>query len=137
MLNSLLVGALTLLIIGTVYLLDGIIPWLPPANKLATIFKYLCLAGGVLCGAWLEANFFAENIRQYTSMASLFQAAGVRFDDYFNWLAQAGKDQRETVGKQVIANTQSLIVAVGREALSENAEWLITHRTRPIEPVSV
>jgi len=28
-------------------------------------------------------------------------------------------------------------VAVGREALSENAERLITHPTRPLEPVSV
>jgi hypothetical protein len=39
--------------------------------------------------------------------------------------------------KQVVANIQSRIVAVGREALSENAERLITHRTRPLEPVSV
>ena len=29
-----------------------------------------------------------------------------------------------------MANIQSGIVAVGREALSENAEWLITYRTR-------
>jgi hypothetical protein len=36
-----------------------------------------------------------------------------------------------------VANIQSGIVAVGREARSENAKWLITHRTRPIEPVSV
>ena len=39
-------------------------------------FKYLALAGGVLCGAWVEVNFFAEHIRRYASMASLFQAAG-------------------------------------------------------------
>jgi hypothetical protein len=39
--------------------------------------------------------------------------------------------------KQVVANIQSRIVTVGREALSENAEWLITYRTRPLEPVSV
>ncbi|HEX7194467.1 MAG TPA: hypothetical protein VF207_05820 [Chthoniobacterales bacterium] len=136
-LNSLLVGALTLLIVGTAYLLEGIVPWLPPANKVATIFKYLALAGGALCGAWVEANFFAENIRQYASMAALFQAAGLRFDDYFDWPAQAGMDQKEAIEKQVVANIQSLIVAVGREALSENAEWLITHRLRPLEPVSV
>jgi hypothetical protein len=136
-LNTLLVGALTLIIVGTVYLIDRVVPWLPPANKLAGIFKYLALAGGVLCGAWMEVNFFAENIRRYASMAALFQAAGLRFDDYFNWPEQAGTDQKETVEKQVVANIQSLIVAVGREALSENAEWLITHRARPLEPVSV
>jgi hypothetical protein len=137
MLNSLLSGALVLLVVGTVYLLEGVVPWLPSAYKLGSIAKYLALAGGVLCGAWVEANFFAEHIRHYASMASLFQAAGVRFDEYFNWPEQASEDQKEAVEKQVIANIQSLIVAVGREALSENAEWLITHRARPLEPVSV
>jgi hypothetical protein len=136
-LNGLLVGALCLVVIGTVYLLEGVASWLPSAYKLGSIFKYLALAGGVLCGAWMEVNYFAEHIRHYASMASLFQAAGLRFDDYFNWAEQAGKDRQEAVEKQVIANIQALIVAVGREALSENAEWLITHRARPLEPVSV
>jgi hypothetical protein len=85
----------------------------------------------------VEVNFFAEHIRHYASMASLFQAAGLRLDDYSNWAEQAGKERQEVVEKQIVANIQALIVAVGREALSENAEWLITHRARPLEPVSV
>lgn len=136
-LTSLLVGALALLTIGTVYLLEGCVPWLPPAYKLGSIFKYLALAGGVLCGAWVEVNFFAEHIRHYASMASLFHAAGLRFDEYFNWPERAAKDQQEAVAKQIVQHLQSLVVAVGREALSENAEWLITHRARPLEPVTV
>jgi hypothetical protein len=136
-LTSLLVAAFALLTIGTVYLLEGFVPWLPPAYKLGSIFKYLALAGGVLCGAWVEVSFFAEHIRHYASMASLFQAAGLRLDDYFNWPEQAAKDQKEAIERQMISQIQSLIVAVGREALSENAEWLITHRARPLEPVSV
>jgi hypothetical protein len=136
-LNGLMIGALSLSAIGAVYLLEGAVPWLPSAYKLGSIFKYLALAGGVLCGAWVEVNFFAEHIRQYASMASLFQAAGLRFDDYLNWTEQAGKDRQEGLEKQAVANMQALIVAVGREALSENAEWFITHRTRPLEPVSV
>jgi len=70
-------------------------------------------------------------------MASLFLAAGLRFDDCFKWFEQSGEASQEGIGKQAVANIQSLIVAVDREALSENAEWLITHRTRPLEPVSV
>ena len=136
-LKGLLVGALSLVVIGTVYLLHRVVPWLPSAYKLGSIFKYLALAGGVLCGAWVEVNFFAEHIRHYASMASLFQAAGLRLDDYSNWAEQAGKERQEVVEKQIVANIQALIVAVGREALSENAEWLITHRARPLEPVSV
>jgi hypothetical protein len=136
-LNSLLSGALVLLIVGIVYLLEGVVPWLPSAYKFGSIVKYLALAGGVLCGAWVEVNFFGEHIRHYASMASLFQAAGLRFDEYLNSPEQVSKDQKEAVEKQVIANIQSLIAAVGREALSENAEWLVTHRARPLEPVSV
>jgi hypothetical protein len=136
-LNALLVGALCLIAVGTVYLLEGVVPWLPSAYKLGSILKYLALAGGVLCGAWVEVNFFAEHIRHYASMASLYQTAGLRFDDYCNWAEQSDKDRQEGVEKEVVANIQSLIVAVGREALSENAEWLITHRARPLEPVSV
>jgi hypothetical protein len=135
--NALLVVALALLTVGTVYLLEGFVPWVPSAYKLGSIFKYLVLASGVLCGAWVEVNFFAEHIRHYASMASLFQAAGLRFDDCFNWFEQVGEASNERIGKWAVANIQSLIVAVGREALSENAEWLITHRARPLEPVSV
>jgi hypothetical protein len=136
-LNVLMIGALSLVVIGTVYLLKGVVPWLPSPYKLGSIFKYLALAGGVLCGAWMELSFFAEHIRQYASMASLFQAAGLRFDDYLNWTEQSGKGRQDGVEKQAVANIQALIVAVGREALSENAEWFVTHRTRPLEPVSV
>jgi hypothetical protein len=87
------VVALTSLIIGTVYLVDGLAPWLPPAKKLGSIFKYLAFADAVLCGAWGEVNFFAENIRRYASMASLIQAAGMRFDDYLNWSEQEVGDR--------------------------------------------
>jgi hypothetical protein len=85
----------------------------------------------------VEVNFFAENIRRYASMASLFQAAGLRFDDYLNWSERASGEQKEAAQKQAVASIQSLIVAVGGEALSENADWLITHRARPLEPVNV
>jgi hypothetical protein len=61
----------------------------------------------------------------------------LRFDEYFNWPERAAKDQQEAVAKQIVQHLQSLVVAVGREALSENAEWLITHRARPLEPVTV
>ena len=136
-LSSLLVVALTSLILGVVYLFGGLAPWLPPGKNLGSIFKYLAFAGGVLCGAWVEVNFFAENIRRYASMASLFQAAGLRFDDYLDWSEQGSEEQKEAAQKQAVASIQALIVEVGREALSENADWLIIHRARPLEPVSV
>ncbi|MBV9490220.1 MAG: hypothetical protein JO069_10915 [Verrucomicrobia bacterium] len=134
--NALQVAALSLFTVGTVYVLGGIVPWLPPARNLGSIFKNLALAGGVLCGAWVEVNFFEENLRRYASMASLFQAACLRFNDYFSLPARVHPDQKAAAERQALANLQALLVAVGSEALSENAEWLITHRTRPLEPVS-
>jgi hypothetical protein len=134
--NGLRVVALSLFTLGTVYLLGGIVPWLPSARNLGSILKNLALTGGVLCGAWMEVNFFEENLRRYASMASLFQAAGLRFDNYFNSPERVHPDQKAAAQRQALANIQALLVAVGSEALSENAEWLITHRVRPLEPVS-
>jgi hypothetical protein len=137
LINVLLVAAFTLILIGTIYLLEGVVPVLPSANKLGSIFKYLTLAGGVLCGAWVEVNFFAEHARHYGSMASLFQAAGQRFDDCIAWSEKTEGVSNEAARKRIIDSLRSLIIAVGREALSENADWLIMHRSRPLEPVSV
>jgi hypothetical protein len=44
---------------------------------------------------------------------------------------------RKKAAENRLSPTSPLIVAVGREAESENAEWLTTHRTRPLEPVCV
>ena len=136
MINGLWVAALCLFTLGMIYLLGGIVPWLPPARDLGSILKNLALTGGVLCGAWMQVNFFEENLRRYASMAALFQAAGLRFDDYFHLPERVEPDQKAAAERQALANVQALLVAVGSEALSENAEWLITHRTRPLEPVS-
>lgn len=134
--NALWVAVLSLFTLGTVYFLEGIVPWLPPARNLGTIFKNLALTGGVLCGAWMEINFFEENLRRYASMASLFQAAGLRFEDFVSLPERVQPDQKAAAERQALANIQALLVTVGSEALSENAEWLIAHRTRPLEPVS-
>ncbi|MBV9998921.1 MAG: hypothetical protein JO015_07380 [Verrucomicrobia bacterium] len=134
--NGLTVIALTLFILGTVYLLGAIVPWLPSARNLGSILKNLVLTGGVLCGAWMEVNFFEENLRRYASMVSLFQAAGPRFDHYFNLPERVPPDQKAAAERHALTGLQALLVAVGSEALSENAEWLITHRVRPLEPVS-
>ncbi|MBV9491243.1 MAG: hypothetical protein JO069_16200 [Verrucomicrobia bacterium] len=134
--NGLWVVALSLFILGMIYLPGGSVPWLPPARDLGSIFKNLALTGGVLCGAWMGVNFFEENLRRYASMAALFQSASLRFDDHFLLPERVEPDQRAAAERQALANIQGLLVAVGSEALSENAEWLITHRTRPLEPVS-
>ena len=59
----------------------------------------------------------------------MFKNADEHFKEYLSaW------DDNDKVDEEVLSEIRSLIMAVGREALSENSEWLFTHRARPIEP---
>jgi hypothetical protein len=131
LLRGVLVLAITGLVLGVAYYCRGIHPWVPGPIKISTIFRYLLLAGGVLCGVWVSANHLTENIKRYESMEAMFKNADERFNEYLKaW------DDNVKVDEEVFSEIRSLIMAVGREALSENSEWLFTHRARPIEPVS-
>ena len=131
-LRGVLVLAITVLLLGVAYYCRGIHPWVPGPIKISTIFRYLLLAGGVLCGVWVSANHLTENIKRYESMEAMFKNADERFNEYL----KAWDDNAVNVDEEVFSEIRSLIMAVGREALSENSEWLFTHRARPIEPVS-
>jgi hypothetical protein len=135
LLVALLTVALVLLVVGASSLFwKG--PLLPGADRICGIFKNISFAGSVLCGAWIEFNFFEENLRRYESMGTLFQAAERRCADHLDWLKSVPVDERVSAHAKAIANIQELLVGVGSEALSENSEWLIAHRTRPPEPIS-
>jgi hypothetical protein len=135
LLVALLTVALVLLIVGTSSLFwKGLL--LPGAERICAILKNISFAGSVLCGAWIEFNFYEENLRRYESMATLFQTAERRCADHLDWLQSVFVDERISAHSKAIANIQELMVGVGSEALSENSEWLIAHRTRPPEPIS-
>jgi hypothetical protein len=127
-----LVVAITMLVIGSAYYARGLGSWLPSPIKISTVFRNLLLAGGVLCGLWVSANHFTENMRRYASMISTFKGADERFGEYL----AACNSADPAVVQRVFDDIRSLIIEVGREALSENADWLFTHRARPVEPVS-
>jgi len=78
--------------------------------------------GGVLaglCHEYLEKRLFEKQARSYGWMASLYGTALRRFDPL--------------VKKGELAKAQSLIRELGREALAENADWVIYHREREPE----
>jgi len=122
--------AATLLAIGIAYYVRGIETWIPAPVKILALLRNLLLAGGVLCGLWVGANHLTENKLRYASMKSMFKGVDERFGEYL--AACSGSDPEE----RVFADIRALIIAAGREALSENADWLFTHRIRPVEPVS-
>ncbi|MBL9151866.1 MAG: hypothetical protein JNK37_05260 [Verrucomicrobiales bacterium] len=85
-------------------------------------FIMLIAMGGVLaglCHEYLEKRLFEKQARSYGWMASLYETALRRFDPL--------------VEKGEYAQAQSLIRELGREALAENADWVIYHREREPE----
>ena len=119
-------------VLGVAYYCRGIHHWVPSAIKISAILRNLLLAGGVLCGVWVSANLLTENIKRYESMEAMFKSADERFNEYLC----AWDDNAINVDEEVLRDIRSLIAAAWREALSEDSEWLFTHRAHPIEPVS-
>ncbi|MCC6884546.1 MAG: hypothetical protein IT576_20470 [Verrucomicrobiales bacterium] len=86
------------------------------------VFIMIIAMGGVLaglCHEYLEKRLFEKQSRSYGWMASLYQTALNRFDTL--------KVTGDTEG------IQALLRELGREALAENADWVIYHREREPE----
>lgn len=104
----------------------------PDAHSWWLILTGVPLLGGALCLAWSERNFFAEHARQYRALAAIYSATDRRLEEWIDrYRAQAGD---EAAARHTLAEIHAILYHVGREALAENAEWLILHRTRPLEP---
>lgn len=72
-----------------------------------------------LLGGYIERNALVGHIKQYERMADLFHHAAA-------WLSKI-----MTEGKRHEA--REFILELGREALSENGDWMLLHRERPLE----
>jgi hypothetical protein len=67
-------------------------------------------------------------------MRVLYLAASKRLE----LIAKALKDEGEMKtwrGDRLLTEAHDILYQVGCEALNENAEWLILHRARPLEPL--
>ena len=97
---------------------------------------WIILTGGLLLSgamslAWTERSFHSETARSNRSLEYLFSCADSRLErlieDYENLPPGPASKRR-------LEEIRSILYELGREALSENAEWLILHRARPLEP---
>ena len=91
-------------------------------DGLTHAFIMVIAMGGVLaglCHEYLEKRLFEKQARSYGWMASLYQTALNRFD----LLSEKGETRQ----------IQVLIRELGREALADNADWVIYHREREPE----
>lgn len=114
---------------------------------------YLLL--GAMSIAYAEKNLLSEHAMQYNAMASMCRAAQRRIQGHLQQInlllnevefRQANdksseefeNDSDEYLDAQIearIAAIQHLLRKAGHQFLDENAEWLILHRSRPMEPV--
>lgn len=93
-----------------------------------------CLLSGALTLAWQERRFYAEEYRNYCSMRILYKSADRRLELILTELGSpAHIDSTDWTRRRLVAEAQDIFYQVGCEALSENAEWLIGHRARPLE----
>lgn len=94
-----------------------------------------CLLAGALMLAWQERRFYSEEYRNYCSMRTLYRSANRRLDLLLKELESTShQGSNDWTRQRLVAEAQDILYQVGCEALNENAEWLILHRARPLEP---
>lgn len=111
--------------------------WHPAHGPAISIFKALCLAGAGylhLDAAW---RFLTENIHRYVGMHRVYQRTGDRLEmllDRMETADQAGRiDEHDRLGAEV----HDLLGTLGRDALDENSDWFVLHRTHPVAPINL
>ncbi len=130
-------GLIALLSLGLSHLP---LSFLPPPKDLWIILTGATLVSGAICIAWGEKLALAENTRQYTAMHDLFQHAltsALRlYDGSSPTPGASGGDDATGLepSRSDLAKLHALLADLGKEALAENAEWLLLHRSRPLEP---
>lgn len=92
-------------------------------NHLLAVLVFVSVAAAALCHEYGEKNAFEIQAKRYDWMRSFFKTAKAHMDQMIE-----AKD---------IEESQQLVLELGREALQENAEWLLQHRQRPITPPTV
>jgi hypothetical protein len=105
----------------------------PGLADLWIIVLGIVLAAGAVLIAWGEKSLYAEHARQYESMEGLFGSAYRQLQGDLRDIEQS-MNATPAVASARIAQVQTLLFSLGKEALDEHAEWLILHRARPLEP---
>jgi hypothetical protein len=83
-----------------------------------------------LCFAWRELNFLSEFAHQNQALEGLYSRADKQLTVLIaEYLDEANSDPNTT-----LEAIQCILFQLGGEALDENTDWLILHRTRPLEP---
>jgi hypothetical protein len=123
---------------GIICLLNLSLPdaawWTPATSDLWEILTGTSFITGAIALAWSEKLLLSEKVRQYRAMESLFRNARVYLEKILAEWQDESTDSDELVEVDPITEIRDTLLDLGREALGENAEWLVLHRARPFEP---
>lgn len=113
--NTMLVGGFSLIGVNMIY------HWFIGHTPLAWVLYFASIfpiGAGLLFG-YADKLSLSEHARQYEKMASLF--------------AKAKHQTEACLAKDAFHEAREVIYELGKEALKENGDWVLTHRNRPIE----
>jgi hypothetical protein len=110
--------------------------YLPNDHNWWIILNGVVLLAGGLSLAWTERNFHTEEHRSFSSMRMLYHSANLKLQDILNQMEPLKHDPklRALDWERLRSEAQDILYNLGCEHLSENADWLIYHRARPLEP---
>ena len=128
-------ATIALLVEGTIVWLSDSASSLPSIHDLNIVLAACLLICGALSVAWAEKNLYSELAYQYSTMKSLFENADRQMACRLEALSQQVSQTDRVEFDRQLKEMQEMIFHLGLEALDENAEWLILHRARPLEPV--
>ncbi|MDP4199976.1 MAG: hypothetical protein Q8922_07250 [Bacteroidota bacterium] len=101
------------LALGVVQILIG------EANVYLLLAVAMLPVGAAMLHSYLQRNAVSEHAKQYDRMSVFYHRAKTHLED----LLAAGAFERARI----------FIAELGREALTENGDWILTHRERPLE----
>ena len=103
----------------------------PLLHNVLILLIALVPTAGVLLHHYAEKMAFDEHAKQYGRMAKLF-AKGSRALDGIIKRQQTVKNDPEK-SKAYQKEAKKLLFDLGKEALQENADWVLLHRKKPFE----
>jgi len=128
---ALLVSAVLLALVAFV---PGLAEWTPKTKALWVILTGSSFVLGAISIAWAEKRLLAEHSRQYSAMHDLFRNAAAPLKEQMATWETREPHPDELNRADPLREIQETLVDIGKEALDENAEWLVLHRSRPFEP---
>ncbi len=111
--------------------------WHPWSGSAVSIFKALCLAGAGYLHLDASWRFLTENIHRYIGMHRIFQRTGDRLGNLLDRMDAADAAGRIEEHNRLRDEVHELLATLGRDALDENSDWFVLHRTHPVAPINL